>query len=612
MHPLRDGDPDRIGPYRLEGRLGVGGMGEVFLGVSPGGRRVAVKVIRAEHLSSPKFRVRFAREVEAARKVGGFYTAQVVDADPEAGEPWMATAYIPGPSLREAAPLDVPGVRALGAALAEGLEAIHAGGLVHRDLKPGNVIMSEDGPRIIDFGIARAAEATALTSTGAVVGTYAFMSPEQVRADTAGPASDVFSLGCVLAFAATGRGPFDADNVPRIVHRIASGSPDLTGVPAELRPAIEACLAKDPDQRPAPAEVARLLAAPPARPRRRTVLIGGAAGAAAVLGVPSLVWWLSGDAAGESTTPMKKPQPVVLAGGPTAVFKLAFTPDSATLVCAGDEQIWRWSVATDRGTAHDLGEDGADQGTALSGDGPAGGDHALEEAGQAVGHGHRHPHPDGHTRAHAFDEGVQPGRPDARHRRRRRHRALGHRDRPPHRRVRSADRSTPPPDLRRRRASGSRSSGSAASSRFTTCGRTGTSRTPCASPSAWSSCSHRTGGPRRPTSTRSRGGRSGSSTCDPGSRGTWKDTRAMCRGWRSAPTAAFWPARPRTRRSGCGTSAPARPSRPWTGRGRTGAPWRSARTAACSPPGRAATTEPSASGAFPSAEMSEPRRTVAA
>ncbi|WP_433473320.1 WD40 repeat domain-containing serine/threonine protein kinase [Spirillospora sp. CA-142024] len=369
MEPLRPGDPERVGPYRLECRLGAGGMGEVFLGVTPGGRRVAVKLIRAEYAQDARFRSRFAREVEAARKVGGFYTAQVVDADPDADEPWMATAYIPGPSLREAAPLDVPGVRALGAALAEGLAAIHASGLVHRDLKPGNVIMSPDGPRIIDFGIARTADATALTSTGAVVGTYAFMSPEQIRADTAGPASDVFSLGCVLAFAATGGAPFDADNVPGIVHRIVSAPPDLTGVPAELRPAIEACLVKEPERRPSPAEAARLLAAPPTRTGRRTVLIGGAAaGAAAVLGVPALRWW-PGDASGEATTPLKKPLPVVLAGGPAATFQLAFTPDSATLVCAGTGQIWRWPVATGRGAAHELGDDGADQLTALSGDG---------------------------------------------------------------------------------------------------------------------------------------------------------------------------------------------------------------------------------------------------
>ncbi|MFA1545737.1 WD40 repeat domain-containing serine/threonine protein kinase [Actinomadura chokoriensis] len=366
MDALRDGDPRQVGPYRLEGRLGAGGMGEVFLGVSAGGRRVAVKVVRGEHLSRPEFRVRFAREVAAARRVGGFYTAQVVDADPEADVPWMATAYVAGPSLREAAPLPLAEVGRLGAALAEGLAAIHASGLVHRDLKPGNVIMSPDGPRIIDFGIARAADATALTSTGAVVGTYAFMSPEQVRADTAGPASDVFSLGCVLAFAATGRGPFDADNVPGIVHRIVSAPPDLTGVPANLRPAIAACLAKEPERRPSPAEAARLLAAPPVRAGRRTVLAGGAAaGAAAVLGVPALLWRWSG----EDAAPLRNPRPVVLAGGPVATFRLAFTPDSATLVCAGTEQIWRWTVATGRGTAHELGDEGADQLTALSGDG---------------------------------------------------------------------------------------------------------------------------------------------------------------------------------------------------------------------------------------------------
>ncbi|MGH3239139.1 MAG: WD40 repeat domain-containing serine/threonine protein kinase [Spirillospora sp.] len=381
MKPLRHGDPPQVGPYRLEGRLGAGGMGEVFLGVSPGGRRVAVKVIRAEHTDRPEFRVRFAREVEAARRVGGFYTAYVVDADPDAAEPWMATAYIPGPSLREAAPLKVAAVRELGAALAEGLAAIHASGLVHRDLKPGNVIMSDDGPRIIDFGIARAAGATALTSTGAVVGTYAYMAPEQVRADTAGPASDVFALGCVLAFAATGRGPFDAENVPGIIHRIVNAPPDLTGVPTELLPAIEACLAKNPGRRPSPAEAARLLTTPPdaasrepapprRHPRRRAFLIGGAAvGAAAVLGVPALLWRLSGDAAGEGITPMKRPRPVVLAGGPVAVFQLAFTPDSTALVCAGSGQTWRWTVATGRGTAHELGDAGADQLTALSGDG---------------------------------------------------------------------------------------------------------------------------------------------------------------------------------------------------------------------------------------------------
>jgi serine/threonine protein kinase len=234
-------------------------MGQVFLGSSPGGRKVAVKIIRPEYAGHPQFRHRFAREVAAARQVGGFHTAQVVDADPDADPPWMVTAYIPGPSLLtvvgEGGPLDPDGVRFLGAGLVEGLAAIHACGLVHRDLKPGNVIMADDGPRIIDFGIARAADASALTSHGAVVGTFAFMSPEQVRADQASPASDVFSFGCVLVFAATGHGPFDAGTIPAIVHRIISQPPDLAGIPDGLRDLVAACLAKDPADRPGSADI---------------------------------------------------------------------------------------------------------------------------------------------------------------------------------------------------------------------------------------------------------------------------------------------------------------------------------------------------------------------
>src|ERR1700733_13701381 len=215
MDALQPGDPGGVGGYRLVGRLGAGGMGQVFLGVSPGGRRVAVKLIHPMHAGTEQFRERFAREIEAARRVGGFHTAPVVDPDPQADPPWMVTAYIDVPSLREGAgrygPLPPERVRALGAGLAEGLAAIHAHGLVHRDLKPGNVIVAEDGPRIIDFGIARAVDATGLTSTGTVVGTFSYMSPEQVRGDPVLPASDVFSLGCVLGFAATGRPPFGSD-----------------------------------------------------------------------------------------------------------------------------------------------------------------------------------------------------------------------------------------------------------------------------------------------------------------------------------------------------------------------------------------------------------------
>jgi serine/threonine protein kinase/sugar lactone lactonase YvrE len=255
MEGLQRGDPASVGGYQLLGRLGAGGMGQVFLGVSPSGRRVAVKLIHPMHAGTEQFRERFAREIEAARRVGGFHTAPVVDADPQADPPWMVTAYIDGPSLQEAVgrygPLPSARVRALGAGLAEGLAAIHAHGLIHRDLKPGNVIVAEDGPRIIDFGIARAVDSTGLTSTGTVVGTFSYMSPEQVRGDPVMPASDVFSLGCVLGFAATGRAPFGSDTAATVVFRIVNQPPDLAGLAdQELGTLIQACLAKSPEDRP--------------------------------------------------------------------------------------------------------------------------------------------------------------------------------------------------------------------------------------------------------------------------------------------------------------------------------------------------------------------------
>jgi Protein kinase domain len=257
MGALQPGDPDVVGRYRLLSRLGAGGMGQVFLGVSPGGRKVAVKLIHPVHASTAEFRARFAREIEAARRVGGFHTAPVVDADPQADPPWMVTAYIDGPSLQDdvdqRGPLSPEGVRAIGAGLAEGLAAIHASGLVHRDLKPGNVILAADGPRIIDFGIARAVDATTgLTTPGTVLGTVAYASPEQIRGDPAGSASDVFSLGGVLAFAATGRAPFGGDSAAAVMFRIVSQPPDLAGVlDRELAGLIEGCLAKAPGDRPA-------------------------------------------------------------------------------------------------------------------------------------------------------------------------------------------------------------------------------------------------------------------------------------------------------------------------------------------------------------------------
>lgn len=255
MEALQAGDPGKVGHYRLIGRLGEGGMGRVYLGLSPGGRQVAVKLIHPGQ-AGRQFRERFAREVEAARRVGGFHTALVVDADPAGDPPWMVTAYIQGPSLSEAVlergPFGLAQARALGAGLAEGLAAIHACGLVHRDLKPSNVILAEDGPRIIDFGIARAAEASRMTTAGLVVGTYSYMSPEQVAGEVAGPASDVFSLGCTLAFAVTGRAPFGDESIVSVVRRISSEPPDLAEVPEEygFRQLLSECLAKDPDDRP--------------------------------------------------------------------------------------------------------------------------------------------------------------------------------------------------------------------------------------------------------------------------------------------------------------------------------------------------------------------------
>lgn len=232
-------------------------MGRVYLGLSPGHRQVAVKLIRAEHVTAPHFRERFTREISAARQVGGFHTASVVDADPDASPPWMVTAYIHGPSLHAAVakngPLSLDELGELGAGLAEGLAAIHACGLIHRDLKPSNVIMAEDGPRIIDFGIARAVMAGSVTTAGTAPGTVSYMSPEQLCGEVVGPASDVFSLGCTLVYAAAGHTAFGQDSIGAVVRRITTEPPDLAGVPRErgLRQLIGECLAKSPSVRPA-------------------------------------------------------------------------------------------------------------------------------------------------------------------------------------------------------------------------------------------------------------------------------------------------------------------------------------------------------------------------
>jgi hypothetical protein len=257
--PLMPGDPAQVGKYKLTGRLGSGGMGSVFLGTSPGRRKVAVKVLHSDLASDRQFRNRFGREVAAARQVSGFYTAAVVDADPAASPPWLVTAYVPGPSLAASVaehgrlcPLEV---HDLGAALAEGLEAIHECGLVHRDLKPSNIILADDGPRIIDFGLARDGSATSLTSTGTLLGTFPFMSPEQINGQPVGPRSDVFALGSVLTYAATGHSPFIASHPATILHRIQYEAPNLDGLGGPLRDLISWCLQKKPADRPALARI---------------------------------------------------------------------------------------------------------------------------------------------------------------------------------------------------------------------------------------------------------------------------------------------------------------------------------------------------------------------
>ncbi|MFJ9927226.1 PQQ-binding-like beta-propeller repeat protein [Streptomyces misionensis] len=265
MDQLTQHDPRRIGPFEVLGRLGAGGMGLVYLARSASGRRVAIKTVRTELAEDQLFRVRFTREVEAARAVSGFYTAAVVDADPRAAVPWLATAYVPAPSLEEivndCGPLPAQAVRWLAAGVAEALQSIHGAGLVHRDLKPSNVLVVEDGPRVIDFGIASGVSNTRLTMTNVAVGTPAYMSPEQAKdSRSVTGASDVFSLGSMLVFAATGHPPFHGANPVETVFMLLREGPDLTGLPDELRPLIELCMQMDASARPTPADLQAQLA----------------------------------------------------------------------------------------------------------------------------------------------------------------------------------------------------------------------------------------------------------------------------------------------------------------------------------------------------------------
>ena len=339
MEPLGRNEPAQAGRYRLLAAVGEGGMGRVLLGVAPDGRLAAVKRVHRGFAHDPGFRERFRREVEVSRLVSGAYTAAVMDADPHAPTPWLASVFVAGPSLQEAVdttgPLPPAAVRHLAAGLASALVGIHRAGLVHRDLKPANVLLADDGPRVIDFGIARAAEGgTDLTHTGVILGSPAFMSPEQAEGRPLTPASDVFSLGALLVLAATGYSPFAGTSGPQSLYNVVHTHPDLRFLPPEVRAVAEPCLAKDPARRPPPAQVLALLGPlppvqrpwPPAvhtlisrrqaevaailtkKPGRRRRIALAATAAAAVVGTTiTAVTLTSGDdgatAAPASTTP---------------------------------------------------------------------------------------------------------------------------------------------------------------------------------------------------------------------------------------------------------------------------------------------------------------------
>lgn len=255
LAPLQAADPTQLGGYRISGRLGEGGMGIVYFGRSADGETAAIKVIRPEYANEAAFRTRFRREVQAAIRVAGTCTARVLGADTESSRPYMVTQFVEGPTLQhfvdQRGPItSVPLLRALALGLAEALMAIHEAGVVHRDLKPSNVILARSGPKVIDFGVARAFDATAMTQAGAVVGTPAWMAPEQLRGGTISPCTDVFSWGSVVAFAGLGRPPFGWDRPEALAYRIIHESPQLTGLPEEVLPAVVAALTKDPRQRP--------------------------------------------------------------------------------------------------------------------------------------------------------------------------------------------------------------------------------------------------------------------------------------------------------------------------------------------------------------------------
>ncbi|MFG2998693.1 serine/threonine-protein kinase [Streptomyces sp. NPDC048340] len=313
FQPLTGDDPTTIAGYRLAARLGAGGMGKVYLSYTPGGRPVAIKVIRPEFGEDQEFRRRFAQEVQSAQRVQGLFTAPVIDADTDGAQPWLATAYVPGPSLADAVvahgALPVEAVLLLIAGMAEALHVIHGAGIVHRDLKPSNVLLAADGPRVIDFGIAYAADATSLTGSGVTIGTPSFMAPEQAAGRKVTAATDIFALGQVAAYAATGSPAFGEGTSHGVLYRIVHEEPDLGGVPPRLTELVTRCLAKDPGARPSIPEI---------------IALCQAANAETVLRRPED--WLPGPVAADITVRAAAPAPVQAPPPPTVAPSVGYTP----------------------------------------------------------------------------------------------------------------------------------------------------------------------------------------------------------------------------------------------------------------------------------------------
>ncbi|MFF9074101.1 PQQ-binding-like beta-propeller repeat protein [Streptomyces sp. NPDC014872] len=362
--------PEYAGQYRLEARLGAGGMGVVHLARSASGLQLAVKVVHEHYSADPEFRARFRQEVGAARRVSGAFTAPVVDADPDAARPWMATLYVPGPTLSDQVkrngPMAPAELRRLTAGLAEALRDIHRAGVIHRDLKPSNVLLSDSGPKVIDFGISRPYDSDLRTETGKLIGSPPYMAPEQFqRPREVGPAADVFALGSVLVHAATGRGPFDSDSPYIVAYQVVHDEADLAGVPGDLAPLIARCLAKDPAQRPTPDEVMTELRPPsyeaaafvPTQRRRTERPPKEAAVARESAGAAGVGAWAGADETGAGTE------------ADTHVSARTAGRDSDAAVGGG--RRWRWPVVVAALVA--LGAGGVWAYAATGGSGGAGG-----------------------------------------------------------------------------------------------------------------------------------------------------------------------------------------------------------------------------------------------